>query len=227
MERNNKMFSEQVKYGNVSKADHIIIVIREFSGVWSYLSCITHKLMAKDEDTDTIYNILTCIPLCLITKQMEIYAPPTQLVLFKNRVQVFYSRLHVSVIADSYEVSHWIILIHITSIMIYFFIKARIITVISISSLLYIELCMVHGWEEINAYGSSVGEPEGKRVLANPRSRSKDNTKTDLEETGQGEKGWTGIIWLRTQTSGGLFSTRQWPFVVHTMRGISSLAEEL
>jgi hypothetical protein len=46
-----------------------------------------------------------------------------------------------------------------------------------------------------------VGKPEGKRPLGRPRRRRVDNIKTDLREDGMV---WTGLIWLRLGTSGGL-----------------------
>jgi hypothetical protein len=47
-----------------------------------------------------------------------------------------------------------------------------------------------------------VGEPEGKRPLGRPRRRREDNSKMDVEEIEWGM--WTGLIWLRIGTSGGL-----------------------
>jgi hypothetical protein len=44
-----------------------------------------------------------------------------------------------------------------------------------------------------------VGRPEGKRPLGRPRRRWEDNIKMDLQEVG-----WTGLIWLRIGTGGGL-----------------------
>jgi hypothetical protein len=46
-----------------------------------------------------------------------------------------------------------------------------------------------------------VGKPEGKRPLGRPRHRWVDNIKMDLREIGMV---WTGSIWLRIKTSGGL-----------------------
>jgi hypothetical protein len=45
-----------------------------------------------------------------------------------------------------------------------------------------------------------VGKPEGKRPLGRPR-RWVNNIKMDLRENGMV---WTGLIWLRIGTSGGL-----------------------
>jgi hypothetical protein len=54
-------------------------------------------------------------------------------------------------------------------------------------------------WEKRNAYRILLGKSEGKRALGRPRRRWVDNIKTDLREIG-----WTGSIWLRIGTSGGL-----------------------
>jgi hypothetical protein len=48
-----------------------------------------------------------------------------------------------------------------------------------------------------------VGRPEGKRPLERPRRRWADNIKTDLREREDGMV-WTGSIWLRIGTGGGL-----------------------
>jgi hypothetical protein len=47
-----------------------------------------------------------------------------------------------------------------------------------------------------------VGNPEEKRPLGRPRSRWENNIKMDLQEVGWGT--WTGLIWLRIGTGGGL-----------------------
>jgi hypothetical protein len=47
-----------------------------------------------------------------------------------------------------------------------------------------------------------VGNPEGKRPLGRIRRRLEDNIKMDLGEI-NGEL-WTGFIWVRIGTSGGL-----------------------
>jgi hypothetical protein len=47
-----------------------------------------------------------------------------------------------------------------------------------------------------------VGRPEGRKPLGRPRHRWEDNIKMDLQDVGWG--GWTGMIWLRIGTSGGL-----------------------
>jgi hypothetical protein len=56
--------------------------------------------------------------------------------------------------------------------------------------------------EERNAYRILVGRPEGKRPLERPRCRWEDNIKVDLREIGWVL--WTGLMWLRIGTSGGL-----------------------
>jgi hypothetical protein len=52
------------------------------------------------------------------------------------------------------------------------------------------------------AYGVLVGRPEGRRPLGRPKRRWDDNIKMDLQEVGWGA--WTGLIWLRIGTGGGL-----------------------
>jgi hypothetical protein len=52
------------------------------------------------------------------------------------------------------------------------------------------------------AYRILVGRPEGRRPLGRPRRRLEDNIKIDLQEMGWGA--WTGLIWLRIGTGGGL-----------------------
>jgi hypothetical protein len=52
------------------------------------------------------------------------------------------------------------------------------------------------------AYRILVGRPEGRRPLGRPRHRWEDNIKMDLVEVGWGA--WTGLIWLRIGTGGGL-----------------------
>jgi hypothetical protein len=54
-----------------------------------------------------------------------------------------------------------------------------------------------------DAYRILVGRPEGRRPLGRPRRRWEDNIKMDLQEVGWGA--WTGLIWLRIGTGGGLF----------------------
>jgi hypothetical protein len=52
-------------------------------------------------------------------------------------------------------------------------------------------------------YRILVGRPEGRRPLGRPRRRLEDNIKIDLQEVGWGGA-WTGLIWLRIGTGGGL-----------------------
>jgi hypothetical protein len=52
------------------------------------------------------------------------------------------------------------------------------------------------------AYRVLVGRPEGRRLLGRPRRRWEDNVKMDLQDVGWGA--WTGLIWLRIGTGGGL-----------------------
>jgi hypothetical protein len=52
------------------------------------------------------------------------------------------------------------------------------------------------------AYRVLVGRPEGRRPLGRPRRRWEHNIKMDLQEVGWGA--WTGLIWLRIGTGGGL-----------------------
>jgi hypothetical protein len=59
--------------------------------------------------------------------------------------------------------------------------------------------CMSEG---IGAYRILVGRHEGRRPLGRPRRRWEDNIKMDLQEVGWGA--WTGLIWLRIGTVGGL-----------------------
>jgi hypothetical protein len=62
--------------------------------------------------------------------------------------------------------------------------------------------CNMHG--KINAYMSAVEMPEGKRPLGRYRRRWEDNIKFDLK---QGVSVWAGLIWLRTESIGGLVNT--------------------
>jgi hypothetical protein len=52
------------------------------------------------------------------------------------------------------------------------------------------------------AYRVLVGKPEGRRPLGRPRRRWENNIKINLREVGWGA--WTGSIWLRIGTGGGL-----------------------
>jgi hypothetical protein len=53
------------------------------------------------------------------------------------------------------------------------------------------------------AYRVLVGRPEVRRPLGRPRRRWDDNIKMNLQEVGWGGA-WTGLIWLRIGTGGGL-----------------------
>jgi hypothetical protein len=64
-------------------------------------------------------------------------------------------------------------------------------------------VCSTHG-EKRNVYRILVGKPEGRRPLGRPRRRWVDNIKIDLRETGWDGMVWTGSIWLRIGTDGGL-----------------------
>jgi hypothetical protein len=52
------------------------------------------------------------------------------------------------------------------------------------------------------SYRVLVGRPEGKIPLAKPKRRREDNIKIELQELEWGT--WTGLIWLRIGTGGGL-----------------------
>jgi hypothetical protein len=52
-----------------------------------------------------------------------------------------------------------------------------------------------------NAYRILVGKPEGNIPLQRPRRRKEDNINMNLRSVGVV---WTGLIWLRIGTSGGL-----------------------
>jgi hypothetical protein len=54
--------------------------------------------------------------------------------------------------------------------------------------------------EKRNPYRMLVGKPEGKRPLGRPTYRWVKNNKTDISD----RMGWTGSIWLRIRTNGGL-----------------------
>jgi hypothetical protein len=56
--------------------------------------------------------------------------------------------------------------------------------------------------ERKDAYRVLVGKPDGRRSLGRLRRRWEDNIKMDLREVGWGA--WTGSIWLRIGTGGGL-----------------------
>jgi hypothetical protein len=52
------------------------------------------------------------------------------------------------------------------------------------------------------AYRILMERPEGRRPLGRPMHRWEDNIKIDLQEVGWGA--WTGLVWLRIGTGGGL-----------------------
>jgi hypothetical protein len=60
--------------------------------------------------------------------------------------------------------------------------------------------------ETRGAYRAFVGKPEGRRPLGRPRRGWEYNIKLDLREVGW--EAWTGSIWLRIGTGGGLLSIR-------------------
>jgi hypothetical protein len=55
--------------------------------------------------------------------------------------------------------------------------------------------------EKMKAYRILMGKTEGKRPLGRPRRMWEDNIRSDLRLDGVI---WTGLIWLRIETSGGL-----------------------
>jgi len=59
--------------------------------------------------------------------------------------------------------------------------------------------------ENKNAYWILVGKSERKRPLGKPRRICEDNIKTDLNME---RRAWTGLIWLRILTGGGLLCMR-------------------
>ena len=59
--------------------------------------------------------------------------------------------------------------------------------------------------EKRRAYKVLVRKPEGNRRFGRPKYRLGDNIKMDLQEI---KVGWSGLIWLRIRTSGGVLCTR-------------------
>jgi hypothetical protein len=57
--------------------------------------------------------------------------------------------------------------------------------------------------EKLNANGLLVGRPEGRRPPGRPRHRWVDDITMDFGDTGYGLL--TGLVWLRTGSSGVLF----------------------
>jgi hypothetical protein len=70
-----------------------------------------------------------------------------------------------------------------------------------------------------------VGKAEGTTSLWRPRHWWEDSIRMDLREWDG--KVWTGFIWLRIRTSGGLLWTRSWTFGYRKRREISWRAEWL
>jgi hypothetical protein len=70
-----------------------------------------------------------------------------------------------------------------------------------------------------------VGKPEGKRQLIRHIRWWEDNVKMDLREIEWGV--WTGLIWLRTETSAWPLLTWQWTLRFHKMLLNSWVAEGL
>jgi len=66
-------------------------------------------------------------------------------------------------------------------------------------------LACMEDWR--GAYRVLVGKPEGKTQLKRPRHRREDNIKNG--SLGSGMRAWTGLIWHRTETGGGLLWMRQ------------------
>jgi hypothetical protein len=63
---------------------------------------------------------------------------------------------------------------------------------------------MWHVWGRGGAYSTLVGKHEGRRLLERPRRRWGIILKWIFERL-DGERAWTGSIWLRIGTGGGLF----------------------
>ena len=77
------------------------------------------------------------------------------------------------------------------------------------------------GEERRGVHRVAMGKPEGRKPFVRPRRRW-DDIKMDLREARWGA--WTGSIWLRIGTGGGLLRMRLWTFRLHKMRGICWLA---
>jgi hypothetical protein len=58
--------------------------------------------------------------------------------------------------------------------------------------------------DKIEDIKEMVGKPEGKRPLGRPRRRWVDNINMGLSEIGWDGMVWSGLIWLRIGTGGGL-----------------------
>ena len=56
------------------------------------------------------------------------------------------------------------------------------------------------------AYRVLVGKPDRRKPLRRARRKREDNIKIDFREVGwKGVQAWTGSIWTRVGTGGGLF----------------------
>jgi len=61
---------------------------------------------------------------------------------------------------------------------------------------------VAHMGERRGAYKVLVGKPEGRRPHVRPRRGWEDNIKVESREVGCGA--WSGLMWLRIGTGGGL-----------------------
>jgi hypothetical protein len=61
---------------------------------------------------------------------------------------------------------------------------------------------VAHMGERRYVYRVSMRKPQGKRPLGRPRHRWENNIKMDLQKVGL--VAWTGLIWFRIGTGGGL-----------------------
>jgi hypothetical protein len=73
-------------------------------------------------------------------------------------------------------------------------------------------------------YRVLVGKPEGMRPLGSTKCRCEYSMKMYFQKLDRGT--WTGLIWLRLGTGGGVFVNAV-TFRLHKMQGISRLAEDL
>jgi hypothetical protein len=84
-------------------------------------------------------------------------------------------------------------------------------------------LCVWHTWER-EVLRDLVQKLEGKDHYLKPICGCDNNIKMDLKMWVG--RTWTGLMWLRIKTSGGLLWTRIWIFGFHKMWGIAWLARE-
>lgn len=68
-------------------------------------------------------------------------------------------------------------------------------------------------------------EPEECISFGRPRHRWEDNVKMDIQKKRLGA--WSGLVWLRRGSSGGLLWTWEWTFGFYKMRTVGWIAEEL